>query len=382
MARPAKPFPHQGWYKTNLGGGPRRKLCRIEEGIEKARGILRQLQGEQERNGGRLPPELTVAEAAALYLREVETDKGADHRTFEWYRRNLVRLVERLGTRKLRSLAKHDGVEYKRWLKEDARSKRTGRRKGQKLGNVKTPKPLSTTSVNHHLRAAKTLLGWAVESEYLPKNPWASKKVRLERERGRERIITDEEFRSLLRHCTDADFKQVLLTLRLTAARPGELQALTWGMVRWDTHCWVIHRHKTESTAKQPKPRIIPMPPAVEKLLRQREAAAKKAHPEIGSVLVFPPPDMEGWKKDTMARRFRRLRERAGIEVKDGENLVLYSSRHTRLTELAPGVSGAVLQEVAGHTNFTTTQRYLHLANQQVYAAVLEADRKRQESGK
>lgn len=104
-------------------------------------------------------------------------------------------------------------MEYKRWLKENVRSKPTGRRKGQKLGKVETPNPLSTTSVNHHLRAAKTLLGWVVESEYLPKNPWASKKVRLERERGQERTITDEEFRPLLRHSTDADFKQVLLTL-------------------------------------------------------------------------------------------------------------------------------------------------------------------------
>ena len=79
MARPAKPFPHQGWFKTNMGGGPRRKLCRIEEGIKKARDILRNLEGERESNGGSLPPELTVAEAAALFLREVETDKGPNH---------------------------------------------------------------------------------------------------------------------------------------------------------------------------------------------------------------------------------------------------------------------------------------------------------------
>lgn len=377
MARPAKPFPHQGWFKTNLGGR-RTKLCPIEEGIQKAREVLRTLQGEQDRSGGTLPPELTVAEAAALYLREVETDKGSDHPTFVWYRRNLQRFIARLGSRKLKSLNKIDGTEYKRWLKDEARTKPTGRRKGQKVGNVKPAKPLGVVSVNHHLRAAKAVLNWAVEADLLPKNPWANKKVRLEKEQGRQRVITDEEFQALLDHCTDPSFREILLTLRWTAARPGELRKLKWGMVKWESHCWVIppSQHKTGSTARQPKPRIIPLPPLVEELLRTRQAASG------GGEFVFPDPKGNQWKRDAISLRFKRLRERAGIVEKDGEALVLYSNRHTRLTELASGVAAFVLQEVAGHTNLTTTQRYLHLANTQVYGAVLEADKKRQESGK
>jgi integrase len=42
------------------------------------------------------------------------------------------------------------------------------------------------------------------------------------------------------------------------------------------------------------------------------------------------------------------------------EELVLYMSRHTRLTELA----ASLLQDVAGHTTFQMTWRYLHTANQ------------------
>jgi len=377
MARPANPFPHQGWYKTNLGG-KRRKLCRIEEGIKKARDILRNLEGERESHGGSLPPELTVAEAAALFLREVETDKGPNHPTFIWYRRNLQRVIARLGNRKLKSLSKIDGTEYKRWLKEEARTKPTGRRPKQKVGNLKRPKSLGVVSVNHHLRAAKAVLNWAVEADFLPKNPWANKKVRLEREQGRQRIITDEEFRALLRHCSDALFRQILLSFRWTAARPGELRKLKWSMVKWDTHCWVIppSQHKTGKTARQPKPRIIPMPLLVERMLRYRQARSG------GNEFVFPDLNGNQWKKDAISLRFSRLRERAEIGEKEGEKLVLYSNRHTRLTELASDVAAAVLPAVAGHTNFTTTQRYLHMANQQVYGAVLEADKKRQASGK
>ena len=194
---------------------------------------------------------------------------------------------------------------------------------------------------------------------------------------GRQRIITDEEFQALLRHCTDALFRQILLTFRLTAARLGELRKLKWSMVKWDTHCWVIppSQHKTGKTARQPKPRVIPMPPLVERMLRYRQARSG------GNEYVFPDQNGNQWTKDAISLRFSRLRERARIGEKEGEKLVLYSNRHTRLTELASDVAAAVLQAVAGHTNFTTTQHW-HLANQQVYGAILEADKQRQASGK
>jgi hypothetical protein len=72
-----------------------------------------------------LPPELTLAEAAALFLKEAETDKGPEHRTFDFYRHNLQRLVARLGNRRLRMVSQQDGVDYKAWLKAGTRTKPT-----------------------------------------------------------------------------------------------------------------------------------------------------------------------------------------------------------------------------------------------------------------
>ena len=47
---------------------------------------------------------------------------------------------------------------------------------------------------------------------------------------------------------------------------------------------------------------------------------------------------------------------------KDGERLVLYSTRHGRITELLEdGVAPNFVQAEAGHTAFQTTQRYMHL---------------------
>ena len=231
MPRRAEPFPHQGYFKTSFGGR-QRILCRIEDGIEAAREELRT--STPKFRTGRLSPDMTVARPPPFFLREKESDKGSEHRTFTGYRRNLQRFVERLGPRKLRSLTAGDGVEYKRFLRDDARTKITGRRPGQKLGNVRPPQPLGTVTINHHLRAAKAVLNWAVDNDLLVKSPWRKNKVKLLTENSRKRVITPEEFDRLLQACLgDQVFQDILWVMRLTAARPEDIRHLTWDMMKW-----------------------------------------------------------------------------------------------------------------------------------------------------
>lgn len=324
---------------------------------------------------GQLPPELTVAEAAALLLREVETDKGPDHRTFTFYQRNLQQLITRIGGRRLRTVTQQDAVAYKRWRKSEARTKPTGRRKGQKLGQVRTPTGLGPTSINHHLRSAKWLFNWCVlhEPPLLHRSPFRS--LKLEQEQGRERVMTDEEFTALLGGCTSECQRDLLRVARQTAARLEALRRLTWAMIDWDTHCWVFKDHKTATTQRQRKPRFVTMTQAVGSLLRDRRE--RLGNPPRNSH-VFTNDEGRPWDADDLSQWFRRLRARANIAEKDGENLVLYSSRHTRLTELAGDVNPHLLQKLAGHTSFATTLRYLHVPGEEVRDAVEEADRKRQ----
>jgi site-specific recombinase XerD len=57
----------------------------------------------------------------------------------------------------------------------------------------------------------------------------------------------------------------------------------------------------------------------------------------------------------------KRLRERAGIVASTGEQLVLYSCRHTFGTEYTGRVTDIELAELMGHTEVRTTHRYVHL---------------------
>jgi site-specific recombinase XerD len=58
----------------------------------------------------------------------------------------------------------------------------------------------------------------------------------------------------------------------------------------------------------------------------------------------------------------RRLRVRVGLQPRAGENIVLYSNRHSFGTDALGKVSDIELAELMGHTNTTTTRRYVHLS--------------------
>ena len=62
-----------------------------------------------------------------------------------------------------------------------------------------------------------------------------------------------------------------------------------------------------------------------------------------------------------------RLRKRAGIEAKAGEQVVLYSNRHTYGTEKSARVSSIELAELMGHTDVRTTQRYTHFNTERLH---------------
>ena len=71
----------------------------------------------------------------------------------------------------------------------------------------------------------------------------------------------------------------------------------------------------------------------------------------------------------SFSQRFRRLRDRC-VELgeirpeKNGEKLVLYSTRHTRITELfVEGNEHHVVMAESGHLTPMTTERYKHLAD-------------------
>jgi integrase len=377
MPRIAKPYIFRGWYVTKAGGEGVHKLCPVEAGLDKAEDILQAWlekcqQSKREAQVANLvktDSPHTVAQLIAEFLQLKEATKKRE--TFQFYGRFLDRLDEYFGHLEARSIELHHGSEYVLKLK--------------KAG-------LAGTTINHHLRAAKGVFNYAVEAGRLPRNPW--RKLDLLPEGRRKRIMTDAEFQQLVAACDkciayrgrisreDAVqlMKDVLWTLRYTAMRPGELRKLRWRHVHLDRNLIKIPagEHKTSTTAKNPEDRIIPILDEVKPILAARRAKSAGGPDEP----VFPNALGSEWTDDGFSRRFAKLRKRASLDGEDhnGEKLVAYSLRHTRLTEagVEEGWAYPVLQRFAGHTKGSrVTDRYVHPDEEDILRAALEGQQRR-----
>lgn len=359
MPREAKPYVERGWY-ISRAGGQYLKLCPVSDGMTEARRLLKlelgRLEAEREQTGGRLHARLTVTEMFVLFLEDVRATKDED--TFLDYQRWCTEFARVHGNKPAASLTKAEANDFK-------------------LAMVKTtyavgkqpPRPYKPKTVNHALITLRRAFNWAIDTDRLPtgKNPFA--KVELLHCEGRQRVATEEEYQALLENCSDDAFRDVLVAMRHTSARPQDVYSLTWPMVDWEHKMWVLPKHKASRTARNPKPRIIGMNAAVEAVLRRRfERFGPTGH-------AFLNADGLPWTKDALGLRMRRLRKRAGVKADgQGEQFVLYTCRHTFLTEAGadPTISSSTLKDIAGHTDPKTTERYVHAARR----AIAEAGRR------
>lgn len=252
-------------------------------------------------------------------------------------------------------------------------------------------------TVTHHLRTANAFFHWASKGNrrqqtQLFANPW--EEITLPKEKVRERLMTEEEFKHLLTHCANGgvghaaeDLREQLLVLRYTTMRPQELRLLIWDYIDWENHR-VVYPDEVVKTRNR---REITMIPLVEEVLLQRKNRLEGWGKVLKGTYVFAlPAKVNGINLAGMSnrpqhpakftQRFRRLVakcvEKGLIEKeKNGERLVPYSTRHTRITELITlDHSLSVVQFEAGHKSLVTTQRYVHLSSSLVSSRIREKE--------
>jgi integrase len=326
-------------------------LARGKHNKSAAEDELLRLRHQRSLQDGKSYPDLTVLQLIDLFLDAIKAEKTGY--TYSDYSRWLHEFALAHGHRKARDITKLMVLQFKNtWATRE-----------YKPGKIYKPK-----TVNHALIGLRRCWNWAIDNDLVPPpSPFA--KLELLYAEGRQRLATPEEFQALLRHASDVHFKHVLLAMRYTPARPGDLRSLTYKMIDWDRHLWIIPRHKSSRTAKKPKPRIIPVPPVVEAMLRYRLRRFGRTE------RVFTNRRGRPWKRDGLVLRMRRVRERAGIQPDEkGEHLVMHTNRHTYLTEAARnGATGPQLQLLGGWTSLDMADRYVHLAEKDTYEAGLKA---------
>lgn len=216
---------------------------------------------------------------------------------------------------------------------------------------------LQTSSVNSCLRALRRVLRLAVEWGVLEASP----KVKfLSGEHRRERVITPREEALYLAAALPL-LHDVSVVLFDTGMRPEECHCLRWENITWDggrNGVLLIVKGKTKAAR-----RVLPLSPRVRIVLENRWQAAE----EPGEGWVWPAETKDGHiNHDSL-----KLQHKKALNLAKVRPFEVYSIRHTFLTRL--GESGCdvwTLARVAGHSNISISQRYVHPSEDAVLNAL------------
>ena len=327
-----EPWLHEasGFWSKKIGG----KLYRLDRDYRVAKRKLAEIRkASARRNAGEDEwPHRTFLEFCEEFLDDVKARK--EPATYTSYRYRLLRALKHLPI----------GIrvgEIRRIHLAQIERKLTGK--------------VSPTTIRDTLTTIQTAFNWALKHDLIESNPVAG--YQKPRRRQRTRIIAPEEFQALLRSAwRNTAFRRVLIAMRMTGARPGEIRNLTWEMVDLNKGVWVIRKHKTVTMQRDPLPRIIPLPPCIQAMCKW----LKNRNPERVPHVFLNARNLP-YTKDRFVQTMDRTRRRAGLKTKDGEQIVLYSNRHTFATEAVSKISAIELAALMGHTDVETTKRYVHL---------------------
>ncbi len=285
---------------------------------------------------------------------------GADH-TF----RELERLIDFFGKDKLLTeITDNDVTRLVAW------------RRGHRVIHNKKIKPedrpfISNATVNHTTGALRKLFSrakrnWKVGFNHEP--DWPAHVLPEPMERVRE-LVGDESDR--LEAATRDDFLPFFAFVRASGLRQKECYGLRWSEVNWQGG-QIVKLGKGSSRV------IVPITPTIRAILEPLQGH----HPEFVFTYVarlthkgrikgvrYP------LKKDYVKRMWERLRKRAGVT-----DFRFHDFRHDLATKALRKTGNLKLvQKMLNHRSISSTLRYAHVLNDEVYAALedIAQDRER-----
>jgi len=229
---------------------------------------------------------------------------------------------------------------------------------------------VSTATVNKYIRNLRGIFNLAIELRgYLDEgqNPFARIKQRRITE-NKVRYVNLDEYWSLINAADDLWWKALLAIAYGSGLRRSEILYLTWSDVDFDQQRINVTAKKAGKKIlawepKSRKNRVVPLSGQSVQLLVDMQVHAAEGHP-----YVFIPPDrlkaimyrLEAGEWNTrkqpvynISKNFHRVRCRAGVA-----KCTIHDLRRSAITNWAQKLPIQVVQQLAGHSNITTTRKY------------------------
>ena len=233
---------------------------------------------------------------------------------------------------------------------------------------------------------AVAMFNWGLSNDYIKgANPFAS--VKLTTAPTRERFLSDAEADQLVTAIGDLEaegelspvFGDAIRLLMLTGARKTEILGLRWSEVDFAAAQLVLPPARTKAGGHTGERRVQLSPPA-QSILSERQSAAEKAALEAarkaGEEQAPPTYVFPGYRGDGHATGLRK----AFLEVTKRAKLPglrIHDLRHSFASALvADGATLHLVAKLLGHANTRVTERYAHLSNDPLHAAVAKVGRR------
>jgi len=208
------------------------------------------------------------------------------------------------------------------------------------------------------IRLLRAVFSWAIDEGLVKDNPAAGVKIGADGQRDTIlESVQDYErlFRTLDKMEEELRIKpavaDAIRVIALTGARRSEIAGAQWQHVDLKGGRIVLPPASHKTGRRTGKPRIIGLPSAAQAII----ARQPKGEPED---YVFRPAKGQG--AIALSRPWRDVR----AEAKLPEGIGLHGLRHSLASMMAvDGAQAADLMTLLGHHQMSTTQRYIHYAN-------------------
>lgn len=218
---------------------------------------------------------------------------------------------------------------------------------------------VKVATLNRELALLRVMLNFAMQNEWLVKNPFALTKgiISTSAEAERDRVLSFDEERRLIEACIGqrSHVKPLLICALDTAMRRGEIFKMRWRDVSFENNEIVIPQTNT----KTEESRLVGMTPRLKEQLK----FLWEVSPKDGNHLVFGITNTikTSWKTACIL-----------ADVKDFR---FHDCRHTATTRMiASGSPHTEVMKITGHSQLSTFLRYLNITSEMTSKIALRLD--------
>lgn len=213
---------------------------------------------------------------------------------------------------------------------------------------------ISAHVANKELQYLRALFNFGIKKGYIETNPTAGIEF-FPVERRKKYIPPKDDLLKVI-SAGDSEAQQYIWTIVLTAARVGEINALTWDDVDFERRSVTLWTRKRKGGNREP--REVPMIQKLYKILKSRAETKKDALPWVFWHTYWSRKSGQ-WVQGPYGERktlMKALCKSAGVKY-----FRYHALRHLTASMLDDlGVPIGAIQRILGHQNRRTTEIYLH----------------------